>query len=318
MEIHECINLFLEHRRLRRVSDSTLKLYRSMLLHWYDWQRQRGRVQLSDLRIEHMRDFFAYLRDEHIPHASNPRRPAATAPGLSVETIDLYWRVLRAFWRFLAMEQLLTADRSDFFQQDRIPRPRRHPDIRMYYSDDEIRQIRQACASASTEELQRRNEAIILMLLESGMRASELCDLCDENVDTAQRQAQIKGKGGIWRYVFWGTATADALTAYLKVRRGGAGGPLFRSVGGRSNALKLTPDALRSFVKRLAAHAGVSVPGGAPIHAFRHTFAHRVLDAGIDGLHLQQLLGHADISTTMRYVREHSERLHQIHRRVFR
>jgi site-specific recombinase XerD len=93
-----------------------------------------------------------------------------------------------------------------------------------------------------------------------------------------------------------------------------------RAVGTGGRAKKtagkgIGPGVIRDILERRADRAGSALPASA-VHALRHTFAHRFLDNGGDGLHLQQILGHESIVTTMRYVRENPTRLRQVYGRI--
>jgi integrase/recombinase XerD len=313
MKVSEAVNEFLEHRRQRRVSKHTIRAYRSLLGTWLSWRaEQHLGAHLADIEIAELRAFMLHLQ-ERVPHRENPHRPPSAQVGWSGGGQASMWRVLRALWRWLDAEELLTPRQQRFFAAQRLPRPKEDRRIREIYSDEQIDALLQACESDNLQK-QHRDRAIILLLLESGMRVSELCSLDFERIDTKKRQARIAGKGGAERWVFWGPgANAELLYHILHSQR--RAGALFLQLGERSHHQPLTPDAVRSLVKRLASRAGVSLPAR-PVHAFRHTFARRALQK-IDGFYLQQLLGHSTPSTTARYVRENPEVLRRIHQRLF-
>jgi site-specific recombinase XerD len=224
---------------------------------------------------------------------------------------------------------MLTSEQIGLFKGDRVPRPR--PDL---VGDDDMQdgdEPNRACDGLMVtallqtigtpfDELPARNRAIVLMLFESGMRVGELCRLSDRNVDLDNRTTKVRGKGGKTRYVFWGPQTAAALRRYLALRRTAptsAGSPLFRGCSSRNNGGRITRDSVRAMIKRTAESAGMELPAYAPVHGFRSGFAQWALDEGVDGLDLQQLLGHADIRTTQIYVKRHPKKLREVHRRLF-
>lgn len=127
-------------------------------------------------------------------------------------------------------------------------------------------------------------------------------------------------RGGKFRWVFWGDRAAGALGAYLRVRGGGVGGalPFIRATSDRNRGGRLTRDAIRAHLKRVAASIGAKLPSSAPVHCFRHGFVHAALDAGLDISEVAQLAGHASIQTTMIYARRNKKRLQEAHRRIFR
>jgi integrase/recombinase XerD len=173
-----------------------------------------------------------------------------------------------------------------------------------------------SAAGPPRTELAARNRAIILMLAESGMRVGELCRLRDTGVDLQERTAWIRGSGGRRRAVFWGPETAAALGRYLLLRGEGEG-VLFCGLSSRNRGAALTPGSVRRMIKGLAKRAGIALPKGAPVHSFRAFFAQRMLEAGIDGLELQQLMGHADIRTTSTYTARDPAHLRAVHQRAF-
>ncbi len=148
--------------------------------------------------------------------------------------------------------------------------------------------------------------AVILLLYESGMRIGELCALEDPYVKLREREAQVLGKGNQWRPVFWQPPGAVAFIRYVLVRRGPRDrGALFRGTSPRNDGGSMTPDAIRGMIKRIAAEAAITLPKGCPVHWFRHSFAKRGLEAGLDLSQVGQLLGHRNPKTTTRYLQEY-------------
>jgi site-specific recombinase XerD len=129
----------------------------------------------------------------------------------------------------------------------------------------------------------------------------------------------ITGKGGKARPIFWQGGAAAALAEYLLLRRGRLGGdnPLFRGTSVRNPGGRLTTDAARAQIKRIAASVGITLPYGAPLHAFRHSYARRAIANGADISDVSQLMGHANIATTMIYLEEDQDRLAETYERIF-
>jgi site-specific recombinase XerD len=332
MRLASATQAFLAHRQDKHLSDGSLSLYGYWLDLWQDWRRRQSHASdLADITVGELRAFFRYLEHEHVPHAHNPRRPAAKHTGMKAASRASGWRIIRAFWTWCADEGYLHTDQYGFFRKDRVPRPRDETADEQDADTNEtapgsgraieVATVRALIKAAGIpfEETAARNRAIILLLHESGMRVSELCSINDRTLDIEQRTAKARAKGNRWRFVFWGPETDVALRRYLKLRRGTEGGkqPLFRGVGSTNNGLRLTGNAVRGMLKRLAAQANVQLPYGAPVHGFRSAFAQRCLDEGLADLDLQQLLGHNDIRSTAIYARRHPRRLRAIHRRIF-
>lgn len=302
MDIGIAVDLFLDHRRARNCAPGTLRLYARQLRHWHAWLGDADRpAALCDLTIADLRDFATAIRD-------GPR-------SLSENTLASYHRTLRAFWSFLASEDRLTTDQARFFR--RIAAPHIPDDPRPSVDDRTIQQLLIACGDGNDEE-SARNRAIVLLLAETGMRISELCALTDLVTEPAKRRARVlRAKGGKHRMVFWQPPAGAALARYLLLRRGKHGGPLFRGCSIRNNGGQITPDLVRSCLRRIALDARIALPKGAPLHAIRHGFAHAALEHGAQLTDLADLLGHASLETTRIYLRNDDDRLEQAYRRIF-
>lgn len=320
----EAFDLFLEHRKAMMLSPNTIRRYQTDFKRWHRWRTQHGYgVRLHDITIDELRAFFTYLREEHVLQQDNPHRPTMEEQiGLSPASIRGVWTLIHACWFFWMLEELLADRQQGFFVRGRLPAPKVPQEIRPTYERQNIEALLEATRRDQTKEAAARDRAAILLLYDSGMRVSELCSMNDEDLNFDRRQAIITGKGNKQRYVFWTLRSTDAIREYMAVRFGELGGPLFRGtgrggIGVKSRGERLTSDALRGALARLGKRAGIELPDGAIVHALRHTFAHRFLDAGGDGLYLQQLLGHESITTTMRYVRENPTGLRRVYQRAF-
>jgi integrase/recombinase XerC len=161
-----------------------------------------------------------------------------------------------------------------------------------------------------------RDCAILELLYATGIRVSELSGLDLDDVDFDARLARVLGKGGKERIVPYGEPAGEALRAYLPTRsalraRALASGeePLFvNRRGGR-----LTVRSVGRLLKRRLREAGL--PEGISPHALRHTFATHLLSAGADLRSIQELLGHASLSTTQKYTHLDAARLREVYRK---
>lgn len=299
MTVDDAIALFLDHRR-DRIAESSLETYSFWLTRWATWRHTHQHPPaFSAVTLEELTNYLRSMKDEE----------------LSPESIASTWRILKSLWRLLDRRELLGADQHSIFDpDDGLARPRVPEIIRPLYDDDTIEALITAC-SDSNPEREARNKAIILLLWESGMRVSELCSMQDELTDIDKSRAVIVGKGSKRRWVYWHDRAGDTLRTYLEHRRGALGGPLLRDL---DTGQALNREAIRSMLRRRAKAAGVQLIPGAPLHGFRHRFAHDALDAGISDLDLQQLMGHASIVSTMRYTRRDPEKLAKIHQRIKR
>lgn len=299
MTVDDAIALFLDHRR-DRIAESSLETYSFWLTRWATWRRTHQHPPaLSAVSLTELTNYLRSMKDEE----------------LSPESMASTWRILKSLWRLLDRRKLLNdAQRTIFDPEDGLAQPRVPEIIRPLYDDATIEKLLTACTD-DTPERQARNKAIILLLWESGMRVSELCSMQDELTDLDKHRAVIVGKGSKRRWVYWHDRAGDELRSYLDHRRGAMGGPLLRDL---NDGQALNREAIRSMLRRRAKAAGVALIPGAPLHGFRHKFAHDALDAGISDLDLQQLMGHASIVSTIRYTRRDPEKLGKIHQRIKR
>ncbi len=160
--------------------------------------------------------------------------------------------------------------------------------------------------------LGRRDRAILELFYSSGLRLSELCALRLERLDADEGFLRVTGKGNKTRVVRVGSKALAAIADYLTNERPGLVGRrtsshLFLSVRGSA----LSPDRVRQIVKRRAKLAGIDQ--NIYPHLLRHSFATHLLEGGADLRVIQELLGHADISTTQIYTHVDRQRLKSIH-----
>jgi integrase/recombinase XerD len=273
---------------------------------WLDlWQRWRGDQPdlLAVVSADELRSFFHYLACEY-------QGKTGTNHQLAPASRRSAWRSLRAYWRFCAEEGWLSPDQQSFFPR-RIPEPVVEEEPRPAVSWAIVEQLLAAAEQQADSFKAVRDVALIWLLWESGARASEACSVCLNYFDAHEHRAAVRGKGGRWGWLMWGEQTALAIHRYRLWRPLTNHEKLFVCL--KRPYEPLTYNALRLSLTRLATTHQIDLPAGATIHGFRHGFAHRMLDAGVDGLHLQQLMRHRSIDTTARYVREHAPQLQAIH-----
>ncbi len=148
----------------------------------------------------------------------------------------------------------------------------------------------------------RRDDAVLEVLYGSGVRVSELCQLCVDQIRWDDEALIVWGKGGKERRVPLGDPAIDALRSWIEIRTQvvpvEAGPVVFANERGK----QLTPRDVRRILDRRS-------PSPTHPHALRHTFATHLLDGGADLRSVQELLGHSDVATTQRYTHVSRERL---------
>ena len=284
----------------RRFSPQTVRAYRTDLDRFADfWEREfahegAGKTPLSKLDTLAVRSYLASLHRAKLSNRSLAR----------------HLSTLRSFFRWACREGHLAKSPARGLPAPRVPKtlPRA-----MTLPDTE----RLLAAEEDDAVVPERERALFELLYATGLRVSEAAGLDLEDVDFSARLVRVTGKGSRERIVPFGEAAADALEAYLpsrKARRrdadddGDAGEPLFVNArGGR-----LTSRSMARLLKRRLRAAGL--PAEISPHALRHTFATHLLQAGADLRAIQELLGHASLSTTQKYTHLDAARLREVYR----
>jgi integrase/recombinase XerC len=234
-------------------------------------------------------------------------RAAATAGPAS---LGRKLSTLRSFYGFLVREGLAPGNPARAVSSPR--RPKRLPQV---LPEEEAAALVEAPAEGTPLAL--RDRAFLELLYASGLRVSELTGLAVGDVDLAERLVRVLGKRRKERIVPFGTAAAEALQRYLEGARpalaaesGAAGDALFLNHrGGRLSA--------RSVARRIARWVlAAGLPRHVHPHVLRHSFATHLLGNGADLRGIQELLGHASLSTTQRYTHVDWKRLAEVYDRA--
>ncbi len=226
---------------------------------------------------------------------------------LSSATRHGYLTALKAFARWLRRERYVSRDPLAGLA---VPRLEDH--LFPVFSDEQLGALLAETRGDSPRA--RRWAAVVWLLLDGGLRLSELVGLTGERLDLERGEARVLGKGGRERLVPLGAAAISALRRYLALRGEPAGTePVFLDQAGRP----LSRTAVYRGVRSLGRRAGISGVRCSP-HTFRHSFATRFLTLGGDVLTLQRLLGHSprSLAVTQRYVTLLDEDLRAAHRRA--
>ena len=225
----------------------------------------------------------------------------AREPGTVLRKVS----ALRAFYRFL---QRRHGAETNPAAQLRTPKLRRK--LPRYVDLEHAQELVEKPTDTGTTELAIRDRAMLELLYGSGVRVGELVGLDVGHLDLGRGTARVLGKGGKERIVPLGAPCQQALRDYLQARsrlcgKGGQHDPHALFLNNRGG--RLTARSVQNFVKRYGALA-TGRPDLHP-HALRHTCATHLLDAGADLRAIQELLGHASLSTTQRYTHVSVDRL---------
>ncbi len=253
--------------------------------------RQAGISKPDQVEPQHFTDYLAWRKRS----------------GLSAASIKLEAVALRIFFRFLLVRNILTSNPGENLS---IPRVERYLPETLNVSA--MTRLLESVSSA--DPLGLRDRAMLELLYASGLRVSELCSVRLESLDLEEGLIRVTGKGNKTRLVPVGLPAKEAISRYLQLERPKlvsrrSGAEIFLSARGR----KLTPQRVWQLIKRYAARAGLEA--NVYPHLFRHSFATHLLAGGADLRIIQELLGHADISTTQVYTHVDSSRLKAVHQK---
>lgn len=251
---------------------------------------------------EHGPSSWSQVTPEHIGEFLGWRKRS----GMSAATLRLHAVALRVFFRFLVRRGVVANDPTEFLG---IPKIEAY--LPETLSRDEVGRLLAAAGGKTALEL--RDRAILELLYASGLRVSELCGARLENLDLEKGFIRVIGKGNKQRLVPVGGAAREAVGRYLSNGRPElvgkrTGGEIFLSVRGR----KLTNQRIWQIIVALGKRAGLERE--IHPHTLRHSFATHLLEGGADLRIIQEMLGHADISTTQIYTHVDSRQLHKAHR----
>ena len=226
--------------------------------------------------------------------------------GLSASSIKLVVVALKIFFRFLAGKGIIKRDPAEALALPRIER----------YLPETLNelQVEQFLEKIDTKALHGlRDRAMIELLYASGLRISELANERLEDFNFEQRIVRVTGKGNKTRLVPVGRKACEALAAYLSAERPKLVKPRTSSeIFISERGTKLTTARIWQIVKKHAQRAGLEK--NVYPHLLRHSFATHLLSNGADLRIIQEMLGHADISTTQVYTHVDQQRLKAVHR----
>ena len=277
----------------RGLSDRTATAYARDLRRWAGFLEGAGVEAPTEVTATHLRDWIFSLKEG----------------GLAPTSIRRAQSAVRTYFAFLLAEGAVTVDPTERLESPKLGR--RLPE---FLTHAEVKAFLDAPDPVST--VYWRDRAILELLYATGMRVSELAELPLTALDLDEGFLTVFGKGSKERLVPVGAPALRALGRYLRdVRptldrgKGKAKGRVFLNVRGGP----LSRVAVWGLVKESARRAGIDK--AVSPHTLRHTFATHLLEGGADLAAVQELLGHADISTTQIYTHVDREYLRDVHRK---
>lgn len=293
---------FVQFLKLNRnVSPNTIRAYDTDVTQFLEFVATKHSIKPSQVRADtldadHVRDFLGELHKRGLSRSSAARRLAA----------------LRTFSKYLVRQGILKDDATQL-----VGTPKREQSLPAHLGHSEIDAL---MAAPNLETVAgRRDRAILELFYASGLRLSELAGASLEDLNLSGRVIRVLGKGRKERLIPFNPQTASAIKAMLtdhagvagaagKSRKRGEKSPLFLNLRGARLTTRSIDRIVRQHVKTASINTGISP------HALRHTFATHLLQAGADLRSIQELLGHAQLTTTQRYTHLDVGRLMTVYR----
>ena len=295
--MERAVRSWLAHLDVERgVAANTLTSYRRDLGRYTTYLAGRGVLEPSEVTQAHVADFLATLREGSADHP--PLAASSTARTLAA---------VRGLHRFLALEGEVLTDPASAVSPPKPPA--RLPKA---IAVDEVERLLEA-ASVGDTPASLRDRALLEVLYGAGARISEAIGLDIDDIDTGEGVVRLFGKGSKERVVPLGSYAAEAVGAYL-VR----GRPAFAAKGRGTPAVflnqrggRLSRQSAWAVLKAAAERADLTAHVSP--HTLRHSFATHLLDGGADVRVVQELLGHASVTTTQIYTLVTVQRLREVY-----
>jgi integrase/recombinase XerC len=307
--LRDHLKSFLQYLKLNRhVSPHTVRAYESDVTQYLAWLasatgKKMSELQPADLDMTSVRGHVADLNRAGKARSSVARKLSG----------------LRTFVKYLRREEIIDHDPTAM-----AIAPKRDQTIPTHLSEPEIERLIETPNTG--DPLGRRDRAILELFYASGLRLSELVAIDLEDLNLSERMVRVMGKGGKERLVPFNQSTLAAIKAWMKDRAGivmtraaarvapkrpkaAKADPLFVNYRGTRLTGRSVDRLLRRYVAQCSTRMGISP------HALRHSFATHLLQRGADLRAIQELLGHARLSTTQRYTHVNAAQLIDVYRK---
>lgn len=280
---------YINYLKVRRYSPKTVEAYTKDIDAFFDFLLQNG-LLFDAITKKDIRLYLSYELERGESKRSTQRRMSS----------------LRGFYRFLEKNEYI--EMNPFVNASSPKAPIRFPDV--------LSEAQMALLLSSNQErtdfLKIRDQAILELLFDSGMRASELVSFTYRQVDWRNRMIRVRGKGSKERLVPFGEETLKTMEAYWKdtrpllaskMKKKRANDAFFLNANGGNLTVRGLEFILREVEKKCDLKLSIHP------HELRHTFATRLLDNGADLRLIQTLLGHESLDTTTIYTRVSRKKL---------
>jgi integrase/recombinase XerD len=284
-ELQKWINAFIVDRKTMQLSRHTIKFYQVEFRRFMAYCNSVGITEVETITPDLLRAYLLHLED-------TGRNPGG---------INASYRAIKTFLIWYENEAEPIAWRNPI-KKIRMPKIVQMPIKPVEIAD--VEKLLNTCHAGTFLDL--RDKAILLFLLDTGLRAFELCALDIDHVDLIAGDVQVeRGKGAKPRLCMIGKRTRKAIRQYKRERLDDSPALWVTDDGSR-----LTYWGLNQMIRRRANKAGIKKPG---LHDFRRAFALNCLRGGMDIFSLQKLMGHSDLTVLRRYLAQDDDDLRNAH-----
>ncbi len=286
------LNSYLDYLSIEKgLSNNSLLSYKKDLEYFFSFLSDSGR-KLEDFSYDDVKDFILFLKKSR-----------------SDRSINRALSSLRGFFKFLIREECLSHNPLELTAQLKIDK-----ELPIVLDVDQIEELIDLALN-SPKKFRYRNASMVELLFSSGLRISELCNLELGDINFMARFLRIQGKGGKERVVPFGKRAEKLLLKYIEDERVSILSKLqkevsFVFINFRGEAI--SRQGAWKVIKTLFKQAGLYLPGKGP-HILRHSFATELLSSGADLRIVQELLGHASLSTTQIYTHIQKKKIKDVY-----
>lgn len=279
------VETYLSHKELKGLSSATLNQYEEILGYFKNFLGNNMLVE--DITEDLVRHYMQHMLEDEI----------------KITTIGIRYRVLRAFFNWAKDQGVIEKAPTDDIQEPKTPNKFPH-----VLDEGQVKKL----VKATRDRLDRwsgiRNRTMVLVLLDVGLRSEEVRTAKLDNLDLDDRSIKVNGKGAKDRKVFFGGEPQKWLNHWTRIR-----GDIEAEIETNSIFIDLNGNQIKErnlgrIISRLQKRAGLEDTKVSP-HVLRHTAATLAVKNGLDVYSLQQMMGHEQLETSMRYVHMTGKRL---------
>lgn len=284
--VNVSLTLFIEYLQIEKnYSQYTIEHYQSDIREFFMFMTEQAILELNDVQYSDARLYLTKLFEKKLARRSVARKISS----------------LRSYFKFLVREKLV--DENPFAI---VSLPKAEKRLPEFFYDEELKVLFDSCETKTP--IGQRNKAILELLYGTGIRVSECCQIKLQDIDMFLSTVLVHGKGHKERYVPFGSFAQDALELYIqdgrkKLMKEHSHESLFVNYRGGP----LTPRGVTVILNKIIEHSALN--GTIHPHKLRHTFATHLLNNGADMRTVQELLGHAFLSSTQIYTHVTNEYL---------